>query len=381
MRVAVIVPGFSAGDDDWCIPALLDLVRGLASNHDIEVFALRYPPVPRSYHVAGVRVHALGGGDLAGPRRLALLLRAASAIRERHRAAPFDVLHGFWADEPGFMAVSLAATFEIPSVVSVLGGELVDLPDIRYGGARSRLNRWLSSRALARAERVTVGSAFLAEIVAASVAPRRLVALPLGVDTALFTSSGPNVALVGDPAILSVGSLVPVKGHQTLLRAVAIASHDLPDIHLHLVGEGPERPDLKRMARSLGLEARVTFHGAISHEQLPAYYRGASFCALASRYESQSLVLLEAAACARVTVGSAVGLLPEVTPADWLGPPDDPTRLARVIVAAAGDSARRASVEQALTAEVDEHFSMDWTVSRLDRLYHDVACAATRHRD
>ena len=62
MRLALITPGFSAGDDDWCIPALLDLVRAISHEHDVEVFALRYPPVVGSYEVGGARVHAIGGG-------------------------------------------------------------------------------------------------------------------------------------------------------------------------------------------------------------------------------------------------------------------------------------------------------------------------------
>lgn len=380
MRVGLIVPGFSAGDDDWCIPALLDLVRALSHAHDLEVFALRYPPVAGSYAAGGARVHAVGGGDIAGLRRLSLLRRAAGAVAARHRAAPFDLLHGLWADEPGYVATSLARRLGVPSVVSALGGELIDLPDIGYGGRRSRLNRWLAGRALARADRVTTGSTFLERIVAGQVDASRLTRLPLGIDPDLFRPEGLAVALDGDPALLAVGSLVPVKDHRTLLRAVAIAAGALPDIHLHLAGDGPEREALMLAASTLGISGRVTFHGAVPHERLPALYRSAKFCVLSSRYESQSLVVLEAAACGRTTVGTAVGLLPELLDADCLAAPADANGLARAIVALATDPDRRSAAERRLEDAVAERFTVAHTASGLDRLYHDLARPAALHK-
>ncbi len=134
MRIGLITPGFSADENDWCIPALLDLVRELSSRHDVYVLTLRYPHERRRYQVYGATVHALGGATAAGFRRLPLMTRAIAALGRAHRQAPFEVLHGLWADEPGFLAVRAGRLLGVPAVVSLLGGEMVAFPEIGYGG-------------------------------------------------------------------------------------------------------------------------------------------------------------------------------------------------------------------------------------------------------
>ncbi|HET7034455.1 MAG TPA: hypothetical protein VFI42_02130, partial [Thermomicrobiaceae bacterium] len=62
MKLALILPGFSAAEDDWCIPALLDLARVLAPEVELHVFPLRYPPRRGRYRIYGATVHPLGGG-------------------------------------------------------------------------------------------------------------------------------------------------------------------------------------------------------------------------------------------------------------------------------------------------------------------------------
>ena len=59
-----------------------------------------------------------------------------------------DVVHGFWADEPGAVAAGCAALTGVPSVVSLAGGELADLESIRYGVQRQLLGRLLVGVAL-----------------------------------------------------------------------------------------------------------------------------------------------------------------------------------------------------------------------------------------
>jgi hypothetical protein len=100
MRIALITPGFSASASDWCIPVLLDHVRELAREHEVHVFALRYPHRRERYEVYGATVHPCGGADARGLDRGPLLARAYRAIRAEARRRPFDLYHAFWADEP-----------------------------------------------------------------------------------------------------------------------------------------------------------------------------------------------------------------------------------------------------------------------------------------
>ncbi len=154
MKIGIILPGFSASEDDWCIPALLDLARTLACRPNIELhlFPLRYPHHRTPYDLFGARVHPLGGVNTRGAGRVPLLSRAVRAVWKEHRRGPFDLLHAFWADEPGFVAVTCAGLLRIPSIVSLAGGELADLPEIAYGGQLNTANRLMTQTAMTSGE-------------------------------------------------------------------------------------------------------------------------------------------------------------------------------------------------------------------------------------
>jgi hypothetical protein len=79
-------------------------------------------------------------------------------LRGALRAVEFDVVHGLWAHEPGALAAWACRATRTPLVVSLLGGELVALRDIRYGGALESVNRRLARHSLAAAAVVTIGS-------------------------------------------------------------------------------------------------------------------------------------------------------------------------------------------------------------------------------
>src|SRR5258705_3059553 len=94
MNIGILIPGFSDGEQDWCIPVYLNLVRALAQSNSVRVFALRYPPRRDTYSVYNAQVYALGGGSsTAGVARWILLARTVVTIIRQHRVRPFDILH------------------------------------------------------------------------------------------------------------------------------------------------------------------------------------------------------------------------------------------------------------------------------------------------
>ncbi len=374
MRIAWMVPGISADEADWCIPVLLNLVRELAREHEVHVFALRYPHRRAVYRVYGATVHAFGGALAAGAGRFPLLGRALASIVAEHRRRPFDVLHGLWADEPGFLAAVAARLLETPAVVSLLGGELVGFADIGYGVQLSPIGRWLVRMALRGATRITVGSSYLQRLAQPRVNPHRLALLPLGVDTRLFRPASRSTGLMpligrGGYKLLNVASLTPVKAQATLLQALARVVLRIPDAHLHIVGEGPLRCELQHQAAALGIGEHVTFHGAVPHHHLPAWYQAADLCVLSSRFESQGMVVLEAAACARPTVGTAVGVLPDLMPATWTVPVGNAQALADVLCTVLQDVGTRAALGQACLEAVRARYTVEETARRFGELY------------
>jgi glycosyltransferase involved in cell wall biosynthesis len=317
MRIGLVVPGFSADPGDWCIPALRHLVIRLAGAAEVHIFALRYPNRRGPYGVFGAQVTALGGGDATGGQSASLWRRTASALLAEHRRRPFDVLHAFWADEPGFVTALLGRALRIPSVVSIAGGELAHLRDIGYGGLLRRLERVKTRLALRLAGTVTAGSTFTLASAQPFVAARpesRARRVPLGVDLAMFAPLG-QPRHDGPARILHVASLCGVKDQATLLSAAAALRDRGYVFQLDVVGAGPLEPDLRSLARCLGLADRVRWRGAIPHDQIARTYQRADVFVLSSRHEAQGMVALEAAACGVPVVGTAVGVIPELEPA------------------------------------------------------------------
>ncbi len=373
VRIGILTPGFSASERDWCIPVLLDLVRTLAATDDVSVVALRYPHHRSPYEIHGARVIPLGGAETRGLPRLALFARALGVLIREIRRQRLDVLHAMWAHEPGFLAGLAGRLTGTPVVVSLLGGELADLPDVDYGGQRSAVNRRLVQGALRMADRVVCGSAWLRDLACRHVPDERLVTLPFGVDTELFhPEAGAGVDprhLDGDPCLLHVASLVPVKDQDTLLRAFTRVVVPYPGAALHFAGEGELRPHLEQLAGELGIASRVRFLGHVPHNQLPSLYRQADLHFLPSLHDGAPMVVLEAAACGCATVGTPVGYLPELGPAARTVPLRNPRALARELIELLADEPARRQMAVAGQELILSRYRLDQTVDRLRALY------------
>lgn len=376
LHIGLVVPGFSAAEDDWCIPALLNLVRRLAAQHEVTVYTLRYPHSKRQYQIFGARVRSFGGSTSAGWQRIPLLGRAIKTILADARRQSFSILHGLWADEAGFVAAMAARSCKKPVLVSLMGGELVGMPAIGYGVQLSRSGRVLTNLSLRLASGVSAGSPQLLEQAENRVSLARLHWMPLGVDLALFVPA-PTHTPTPASRLVHAASLTAVKDQNTMLEAFALARTALAplEISLHIAGDGPLRYALVTRARELGIDDHVQFYGAVPHEYLPDFYNKAQLFLLSSLHESQSLALLEAAACGLPAVGTRVGLLPQLLPEECLSPPGDAQALANAIVRMLSDDTARRREARRLTSLVRSKYGLDVTVDRLLDVYQELLTA------
>jgi glycosyltransferase involved in cell wall biosynthesis len=191
--------------------------------------------------------------------------------------------------------------------------------------------------------------------------------------------SSPNEPVI----ILSVGRLVEKKGTDVLLEALA----RLPaDLHWRLVhaGGGPLKAKLERRARSLGIEARVSWRGARAQTELLAEYRAADLFALASRVardgdrDGLPNVLAEAQSQGLACVATRVSGIPELIEDGATGllvAPEAPEDLARALASLIRDPARRRALGEAGRRRVQERFGLRGNIARLARRFGLEAAA------
>jgi Glycosyl transferase 4-like domain len=165
MNIGIIIPGFSADENDWCVPVYLDLVRELAKKHHVRVFPIRYPHTTFPYEVHNALVFPFDGGSYtSGLRRWRMLWGVEQNIKGHHRVRPFDVLHAIWADETGYIANRIGRQLGVPTVVSIAGGELVGFPEIKYGLQLGRVTSWLVYQSMKHATQIVTPSQYMVEM-------------------------------------------------------------------------------------------------------------------------------------------------------------------------------------------------------------------------
>jgi len=174
--------------------------------------------------------------------------------------------------------------------------------------------------------------------------------VPCGVDVNFFRPVPPDEAkqMLGLPpsrrVVLFVGRIEPLKGIETLLRAMALVAPEVPcwleDMSVIIIGGAPgagidqvnaELARLQRLRAELGVEDLVTFQGAKDQDTLVYYYSAAEMVVVPSHYESFGMVALEAMACGTPVVASKVGGLAfsvQDGQTGFLVPNDDPQALA-----------------------------------------------------
>jgi glycosyltransferase involved in cell wall biosynthesis len=99
-----------------------------------------------------------------------------------------------------------------------------------------------------------------------------------------------------EPRVVFAGRHIPEKRVPALVPAIALARARLPELHCSIYGDGPDRPEVERLVRELGLDGAVSVHGFVPAEEVGRALRGALCMVLPSRREGYGLVVVEASA-------------------------------------------------------------------------------------
>jgi D-inositol-3-phosphate glycosyltransferase len=329
----------------------------------------------------GVRVVHLDAGPAHPADKDALweympaFLHGLRAFRARHRLH-YDLVHShYWMS--AWAATYLQRLWDVPHVA--MFHTLGEAKNRARAGEHEPPHRIQTERrVVATADAIVAASeherALLMDLYGA--AAQRIEVIPCGVDPERFrplerAACRRELGLGGEPLVLFVGRLEPLKGIELLIDALV----HLDGVTLLVVGgdarSAAYQAELERRAARRAVAARVRFVGAVPQERLPLYYNAADVCAVPSFYESFGLVALEALACGVPVVAARVGGL-SATVRDgengFLVPWRDPAVFAERIGRLVQDHALRGRMGQAarMTAQ---RFTWIGVSRQLEALY------------
>ncbi|MDX1696669.1 MAG: glycosyltransferase, partial [Thiohalobacterales bacterium] len=313
-------------------PAFVHLLnRQLARGFSITVLAPHYPGARRHEHMDGIEIYrfryffpagerlAYDGGIITNIRknRFKLLLAPLFVLSQLIstlalcRKHDFSLIHAHGVIPQGVVALLARRLLRsrIPVIATSHGGDLFSLQQ----GLLQSLKRYV----FRHADMTTVVSEAMRQ---------QLRAMGCAVDTVSVQSMGVDLqdTFVPEPVttrnrdLVFVGRLVEKKGVGTLIQALQILSQDYPELSLCVVGDGPDRPALEKLAQSLGVAGRVEFTGPVPNTGVPDYYRSAriavvpSIVAADGDQEGLGLVAVEALGCGCATIVSDLPALRDV---------------------------------------------------------------------
>jgi len=220
--------------------------------------------------------------------------------------------------------------FKIPYVIHVHGKEIKNM----Y--LRHPIDKYLTNKFLQGADLILADNEYSKQVAINLGMPETIVEnIHLGVDLDLFEKKNQEVVSLTDELnienhqiVLSVGRLVRKKGHDIVIQSLPKVLLKIPDLLYLIVGDGPLRNELEELVRIENVQNNVRFLGAVSHENIPAFYHACDVFIMPSRdvlesdgidVESFGIVYLEANACFKPVIGGKSGGVNEAVVDDVTG--------------------------------------------------------------
>mgnify|MGYP000185719812 CR=1 FL=1 len=311
-----------------------------------------------------------------GPGKLKTLTFIFGAIWHLWRLRrEYKVIHAHMLFGAAFAAV-LARRFLQKRVLVKLGssgpaGEIeVSRRTLRGKVRLALLRRW--------ADRIIVLDEIIqAEAISVGILPEKIKLISNGIDATLFYTATKNKELEttfkGKTIVLFVGRLVKEKSIPTLLNAFEKALKNSPNLHLILVGKGPDQSMLESLAKELKIQHQITFAG--NQDDVRPYLALADIFVLPSNTEGMSNALLEGMAAGIPCLATPVGASPSVLDHGKCGlllPVGDVDIWAQTLSELDHDPERRASLGQAARRRIMSEYDFSIIGTRYQSLYAEL---------
>jgi glycosyltransferase involved in cell wall biosynthesis len=317
----------------------------------------RYPAVP-----GGIGLASAGVG---------LFMRLRRPTEKLHARSPINVIHAHGALPCGYAAALLSRRLKIPFVVTVHG--LDALSSRQVSGWSGALCVKASSRVYRAARRVIGVSGHVCEEVKKGMGGAATTAVVYnGADPLLFAPGGDPE----QPVLLTVGNLIPTKGHELIVHALKALLPEFPTLSWDVIGDGPELSLLRVLAEKFGVLARIRFRGRQNRDAVAEACRRCTVFVLPSYYEGLGCVYLEAMASGKVAIGCTGQGIEEVIrhgENGWLVPPNGGEELIEGLRRLLRDQSRRTQIGTAARETVLQSFTLAHQAQRLLAIFRETA--------
>lgn len=316
------------------------------------------------------RFPALPGGFGLPSSGAFLFASILSRVRRIHHLNPVHVIHAHAALPCGHAAVLLGRELGIPFVVTVHGLDAFSTNQVGgYAGAWCKRISHLVYRSAKGV--ICVSERVRDQVLEGSAAPVRTTVIYNGVDPQVFAPAKNDNA---SPVILSVGSLIPTKGHELLLRAFAAVRHQFSDYRCEIIGEGPELSRLRALANQLNISEKVHFLGRRSRSQVADAMRRCTVFALPSSYEGLGCVYLEAMSAEKSVIacrGQGIEEIIQHRSNGWLIAPDSLEELTDALSVLLKDEQLRRRLGDDARQTILQGFTLAHQAEHLARFYRE----------
>ena len=289
MQVLTLTPFYPTARDDaaGCFiaePLRMMEERGVQS-HVVAVQAFYRAgihPSPSAPPASWIRYPSLPSGIGLASAGAFLYANLISRVRKLHRSQPIDLIHAHAALPCGHAAALLGRELRIPFVVTVHGLDAFFINQVSgYAGECCKRVAQFVYRSASQV--VCISDKVCDQVLQGAAGPVRTALIYNGVDPQMFS---PIHYEPESPTILSVGNLIPIKAHELLLQAIAAIRERYPNLSCEVIGDGPERPRLAKLARNSTSPAGFAFSDGGVEKRLPRPCAAARF----SRYPAATKV-------------------------------------------------------------------------------------------
>jgi len=333
--------------------------------------------------IDNVQVSRLGGGVSSRygniREKIMYIFRSLSAAEKEHKKEPFTLIWGIMASYAGFGALLFKLRHPtIPFLLTLQEGDSEEHILRRVG-----IFYPLWKLIFKKADYIQVISNYLREFALRHGATCPIEVIPNGVDLEKFQHVTPIIRMhpknsdISDRfTIITTSRLVYKNGIDILIRACALLDElGIRNWKLEIIGDGPLKQDLKKLAQELHIENRVQFLGHILPDDIPKYLVRANVFVRPSRSEGLGSSFLEAMAMGIPIIGTSVGGIPDFLKDEKTGLfacLDDVHDLARVMYRMLTDMYLRIQVINAGQALVEKEYSWSYIAKKMENIFDTV---------